>query len=218
MVYLIGASCLRNAIQAIPYRARKNFPIGYTAIGGLSLNPYTRQRTKNLQFLLNQRPLNQKSGIILWHGVISNSISKHESNGGTELNVDDLCEYLRTKKERFAAIVYLQRFLAPNIFEKLKDTGILILDVKKRLISRKKQKCHFIQAELGKVHPLVSLELNILSTVINHLKGLRLLTRKRRSKRVHKTPARLQKEKDRKRRQKLKKKKEQSFCSLSICS
>lgn len=205
MVYLIGASCLRNAIDKLPYFQKRNFPVPYTAIGGLSLNVNAVNQFQNLRFLLSNGYLKNKRNIILWHGVISNTVSKHRLNNKSEPDIVSLVDYLKEHKDRFSCIIYCKRTTSLDYFNELRSTGILILDVRRNLISRRKQNNKAIDVELGEVHPHVVLELNLLNTVLNHLRNLRFLTKKKRSKSKVLTRSKQLKEKERKKRQKAKK-------------
>lgn len=207
-MHLIGASCLRNVINALPYYQRRKFPVPYTAIGGLSLNENAVNDFQNLRFLLSKGKLKTASNIVLWHGVISNTLSKHRLNGKSdpEESVKSLIKYLTDNKDRFRAIIYCQRTFAIDAFEQLKGTSILILNVRKVLISNRKRKCKFIDESLGEVHPDVEIELNILQTVLNRINNLQSFVKRRRSKRKTLTSAQKLKEKERKKRQKQRKK------------
>ena len=67
---------------------------------------------------------------IIWHDVISNTISKHSSNSDIPCEIDKLLEILTGLKTNFEAILYCRRLGSPNLFQQPKDTGILILDKK----------------------------------------------------------------------------------------
>lgn len=202
MVVLIGASCLRNALDAVLKQGRRSITVPYCAVGGLSLNPFAKNKYQNLQYLLHKGKLSSAQNIVLWHGVLSNSISAHRTNDFCPLPVEDLIKCLKEHKERFTAIVYCRRLGSPDLFNQLKETGILILDVKRNLISKKKRRNPLILREFSQVHPKTKLEINVLFTVLNHLQNLRFLTKKHRSKSKSKTPAKKQKEKNRKKNQK----------------
>ena len=77
MVFLIGASCLDNAFNSLERLKQKGLKRNILAIRGLSLNPQALDHRKKLQnFLLRSKT----EKLVVWHDVISNSISKHRSN------------------------------------------------------------------------------------------------------------------------------------------
>ena len=93
-----------------------------------------------LSLLLEKGFLKNRVDIVCWHDVIINSITPHKSNGNQPLSVEQLLEILRKHPQKFAAIIYCQRFGTPNISDKLRTLNMLIVDVKKKFLSKRKQK------------------------------------------------------------------------------
>ena len=105
MVLLVGASCLDNAYRNLSYTTRKRLKKDIIAIRGQPLNPKSISPLKNLHSLLKKGFLETKK-IIIWHAVVSNSISKHGSNRDNPCEIDKLLEILTGLKQNIEAILY----------------------------------------------------------------------------------------------------------------
>ena len=180
MVLLVGASCLDNAYRSLSYTTRKRLKKDIIAIRGLSLNPKSISPLKILQNLLKKGFLESKK--IIWHDVVSNSISKHRSNRDNPCEIDKLLEILTGLKQNIEAILYCRRLGSPNLFQQLKETGILILDVKRRLTSTRKRNNPDFSADLAAIHPQSSTDIKLIRTVLENKDNLRSLVKKKRSK------------------------------------
>ena len=122
---------------------------------------------KILQNLLRQGLLRGRRDIVIWHGVISNTVS-----------AEDLSLILAEFKDRIAAILYLQRTSERiNIVRKLFKSKILILDVRRHLISRLKRQNSSVQSNLGQVHPSVRCEKRLFGTILRNQNNLKSLLR-----------------------------------------
>ena len=175
MVFLMGASCLDNDFDSKERLEQKGLKRKSLTIRGLSLIPQALDPGKKLQnFLLRSRT----EKLVSRHDVISNSISKHRRNGKRPCQTKTLLDILCSFKNRIEAIFYVQRANSPNILQKLKSPGILILDVKTRLRStRKRNNPNFI-ADLQKLHPNIRTGRKFL---LKNQYNLRKLIRKKRS-------------------------------------
>ena len=181
MVLLVGASCLDNAYRSLSYTTRKRLKKDIIAIRGPSLNPKSISPLKNLQKLLKKGFLKSKK-IIIWHDVVSNSISKHRSNRDNPCEIDKLLQILTGLKQNIEAILYCRRLGSPNLFQQLKETGILILDVKRRLTSTRKRNNPDFSADLAAIDPQSSTDIKLIRTVLENKDNLRSLVKKKRSK------------------------------------
>ena len=114
--------------------------------------------------------------------MVSNSISKHRSNRDNPCEIDKLLEILTGLKQNIEAILYCRRLGSPNLFQQLKETGILILDVKKRLTSTRKRNNPDFSADLAAIHPQSSTDIKLIRTVLENKDNLRSLVKKKRSK------------------------------------
>ena len=119
-MFIIGASCLDNILKSssIPHSFRSSLSKGSFSLRGLSFNTSSNYRSKVLQNLFRRGPLARKQNIVIWHDVISNSLSKHQSNNYTSLLPEELIQLLFEFQNSIRAIVYVQRSGSPNILKK----------------------------------------------------------------------------------------------------
>ena len=181
MVLSVGASCLDNAYRSLSYTTRKRLKEDIIAIRGLSLNPKSINPLKILQNLLEKGFLESKK-IIIWQDVVSNTISKHGSSRHNPCEIDKLLEILTGLKKNIEAILYCRRLGSPNLFQQLKETGILRLDVKRRLTSTRKRNNPDISADPAAIYPKSSRDNKLICTVLENKNNLGSLAKKRRSK------------------------------------
>ena len=99
MVLLVGAGCLDNTYRNLSYTTRKRLKKDINGIRGLSLNPKSISPLQILQNFLKKGFLESKK-IIIWHDVVSNSISKHRSNRDNPCEIDKLLEILNGLKQK----------------------------------------------------------------------------------------------------------------------
>ena len=96
-----------------------------------------------MQNLLS-KDLAEKTDIIIWHDVLNNSMSKHESNNYRALTVPQLLEILKSIENKLRALVYCHRFRTPNIYQTLKElensTNIKVFSIVEDFISTRKHK------------------------------------------------------------------------------
>ena len=94
------------------------------------------------------------SKIIIWHGVISNSISPNPSNCSL-ITSEKLLQILKKLSSRISAIVYTQKDETADIFPDLlklhKETGLIVIEARK-LTDHQKRKSQEFQAELLETH------------------------------------------------------------------
>ena len=184
-MFIIGASCLDNILKStsIPHSFRYSLSKRSFAIRGLSFNTSSNSRFKVLQNL-RRGPLARKQNIVIWHDVISNSLSKHQSNNYTSLSPEELIQLLFEFRNRIRAIVYVQRSGSPNILKELFSSGILILDAQNKLLSQRKRRTPSVIRALSSVHPSLALDSHLLRIVVKHQQNLvSLLKKQRKNKR-----------------------------------
>ena len=184
MVLLVGASCLDNAYRSLSYTTRKRLKKEIVAIRGLSLNPKSINPLINLQILLKKRFLESRKTII-WHDVVFNTISKDRSNRNNPCEIDKLLEILTGLKKNIEAILCCRRLGLPNLFQQLKETGNLVLDVRRRLTSVRKRNNQDFVADLAAIHPQSIIDIKLIRTVLENKDNLRPLAKKQRSKSKH---------------------------------
>ena len=178
MVYVIGASSLRYAVDDSPFRLRWRLPARTFATPGLSFNPKARNYLKNLDNLLSTGCLRHRGDIVIWHDLINTTLSGHRSNNYNACSVQQLLHILARQRHRIAAIVYIQREKTPYVFRQLCSSGILILSVRK-LLSPKKRRNFAIRSDLTAVHPRTDTERSLLRTVLRNETDLRKLLNRR---------------------------------------
>ena len=178
MVYVIGASSLRYAVDDSPFRLWRRLFARTFATPGLSFNPNARNYLKNLDNLLGTGCLRHQPDIVIWHDLINNTLSSHRSNNYNACSVQQLMHILARHRHRIAAIVYIQREKTPYVFRQLCSSGTLILPVEK-LLSPKKRRNFAIQSDLTTVHLRTDTEPNLLRTVLRNETDLRKLLNRR---------------------------------------
>ena len=160
MVFIVGASSLRNTLNGLSYHEKKLLLGSHYHWGGLSFNVRTPERSKLLQNLLNVGGgLCKKSNLVIWHDVINNTITPFKQTKAC--HVSELIDILVQYKDRIAAIVYIRRFGAALCLEDLRSTGIVVIAAFKQLISHRNRKSHNLINEFSKLHPCVVAEARI---------------------------------------------------------
>ena len=186
MVFILAASSLHHALETLSPEQKDRFKDTTYTIPGLSLNPNTKNPKKVVQNLLS-KDLKDKKDIVIWHDVLNNSISKHDSNNFRALSVFDLIETLKNLQDKLCALVYCQRNLTPYIFDELKvlqtDHNIKVFSIVKDFISVKKQKDPEILKQFKALHQSPELELKNLVFVLRKENHLSTITDKSRPKR-----------------------------------
>ena len=183
MVYVIGASSLRYAVDDSPFRLRWSLLARTFATPGLSFNPNARNYLKNLDNLLSTGCLRHRADIVIWHDLINNTLSSHRSNNYNACSVQQFLHILVRHRYQIAAIVYIQREKTPYVFQQLCSSGSLILPVEK-LLSPEKRRNFAIRSDLTTVHPRTDTERSLLRTVLRNETDLRkLLNRRSQTKR-----------------------------------
>ena len=167
----LAASSLSCAHKTLRIAEQNRISQFCYALGGLSLS-------KRAQTFLDGE-LAHRNDIIIWHDLINNSISKHNSNNDTALTEFELRNILLYYKSKIAAIVYCQRVETPNIYDLLCSTGILILSVTGDLISKRKQKDTRLFRQYFQIHQETDLELKSFSIVRSKTANLRKIKNKK---------------------------------------
>ena len=189
MVFILAASSLHHAIETLTPDEKERYESKIFSIPGLSLNPNTKNPKKIVQNLLS-KDLKDKKDIVIWHDVLNNSISKHDSNNFRALSVLDLIETLKNLQDKLCALVYCQRNRTPYIFEELKvlqtDHYIKAFSIVKNFISVKKQKDPEILKQFKALHQSPELELKNLDLVLRKENQLSTIIDKSRPKRPSK--------------------------------
>ena len=136
------------------------------------------------------KDLKEKSNIVIWHDVLNNSISRHESNNFQALTVPELIDVLKGIRDKLSALVYCQRQRTPNIFEDLNVLktyhNIEVFSIVEDFISSKKQKNPELLKKYKALHQSPELELKRLDFILRKENQLSAITDKSRPKRPSK--------------------------------
>ena len=110
--------------------------------------------------------------MVVWHDVVNNTISSHKTNNYRPAGVEELTNYLKSKKQQILAIVYCRREGTPELFSQLLDTGVLINPATKWLLSKSKQNDPEQLKDKLKLHQSAKMELKSLRLLVAHRERL----------------------------------------------
>ena len=165
---IVAASSLYHSLKDLEQEERRKTQQKVYAVPGLSLNPNTLNRGKDLRVLLELQPLASKQ-ITIWHDVLNNSISSHRTNNYTPCPLDELLAYLQSKRRQISGIVYCRRTGTPDVFEDLRKTEIIVMKTTGSLVPRRKRRQnHADLREYLQLHQSNELELKSLRLVLSH--------------------------------------------------
>ena len=189
MVFILAASSLHHAIETLTPDEKERYKGKIHSVTGLSLNPNTKNPRKIVQNLL-AKDLKGKKDIVIWHDVLNNSISRHDSNNFQALTVPQLIDVIKGLQDKLSALVYCQRFRTPYIFDALyvlkTDRNIEVFSIVKDFISSKKQKDPQLLLQYKALHQSTELELKSLDFLLRKKSQLSAITDKSRPKRPSK--------------------------------
>ena len=167
MVFIIGASSLRNTLNGLSCHEKKCLLGSHYHWGGLKFNVRIREipeRSKLLQNLLNfGGGLCKKSSLVIWHQVTNITITPFKQTRACA--VPELIHIPLHYKDRIAAIVYIKWFGAPLFLEGLRSTGIAVVDAFEQLISHRNRRNHNLINEFLKLHHCIVAEEGNLSAL-----------------------------------------------------
>ena len=189
MVFIVAASSVDHALDTLNPENRKYYNAKIFSIPGLSFNPNTKNPQKIVQNLLS-KDLAEKTDIIIWHDVLNNSISKHESNNYRALTVPQLLDILKSFENKLRALVHCHRFRTPNILPNLKEiektTNIKVFSIVDDFISTRKQKDPDFLKKLKALHQSPEIEIKHIDFILRKESELDAITDKSRPKRPSK--------------------------------
>ena len=189
MVFIAAASSVDHALDTLNPENRKTYNEQILSIPALSLNPNTKNPRKIVQNLLS-KDLPEKTDFVIWHDVLNNSLSKHESNNVRPLTVSQLLDILKTFQNKLRALVYCHRFRTPNILLNLKEiektTNIKVFSIVDDFISTRKQKDPDFLKQLKALHQSPEIELKHIDFLLRKESELNSITDKSRPKRPSK--------------------------------
>ena len=120
MMYILAASSVHHAIDALSSEQQSKSKDKIYAIPSLSLNPYAKNPRKIVQNLLS-KDLKDRTEIVVWHDVLNNSICRIKSHNYRPVSVPDLTNVLKTLQDKLSALVYCQRDRTPDKFDSLEE-------------------------------------------------------------------------------------------------
>ena len=144
MVFILAASSLDHALRKLPAPSQKRVKDTCFTKPGLSLNFNARDSQKTIQYYLNHY-LSHRNDLVFWHDVINNSIGRHRNNNNRKLSSEQLVDLLSRYRKNICSIVYCRRNGIEDIEESFGSTGILVLNVVKDFISKRKAKDQVLQ-------------------------------------------------------------------------
>ena len=97
--------------------------------------------------------------LVIWHDAINNSISRHRSNNNRKPSSEQLVNLLLMYRTNVCANVYCRRNGTEYIEESLVSTSILVLNVVKDFISKRKAKDQVLIEKYKELYQPPSLEL-----------------------------------------------------------
>ena len=177
-MFILAASSLHHALKKLSPALQKRVSQSCLAIPGLSFNHNAVNVRKTCQYQLDHYLLNQND-IIIWHDAVNNSISRHRSNNFNSLTPNQLKKILLKYKRNIYAIVYCKRVGTEDIYSKLKESGILVINIVTDLISRRKQNLLELGQKYLELHQDPSLELKTFTILRRYSKNLKYIISKK---------------------------------------
>ena len=185
MVFILGASSQDHALRKLSAPSQKRVKETCFTKPGLSFNFNARDSQKTIQYYLHPF-LSNWNDLVIWHGAINNSISKHRSNNNRSLSTDQLKSLLLRYKENITAIVYCRCNGTDNTENELKKTSFLVLNIVEDFISKRKTKTKYLSKSINykELHPPPSLELKTLLLLRRYSVDLSTLKAKKKRNRL----------------------------------
>ena len=118
MFHIVAASSLFHSIKTLNKCEKKQYESVVTAFPGLYLNNNLLNQRKNLRRLLEDCPMKEKK-VVVWHDVMNSTISSQRTNNYRPAGVEELTNFLKSKKQQILAIVYCRREGTPDLFSQL---------------------------------------------------------------------------------------------------
>ena len=139
MVFKLAPSSLHQDIKTAPQVTQNRYKRNVYALPGLIFNPNALKVRKTAQFQLSHL-FRDKKRLVIWHDVVNNSLSRHQSNNNKPLTPSQLISVLENYQERIEAIVYCPREGTPDIYDQVKRSALVTIHLVKDNVSRRKQK------------------------------------------------------------------------------
>ena len=177
-MFILAASSLHHALKKLSPASQKRVSQSCLAIPGLSFNHNAVNVRKTCQYQLDHYLLN-RTDIVIWHDAVNNSISRHRSNNFNALTPNQLKKILLKYIRNIYAIVYCKRVGTEDIYSKLKESGILVINIVTDLISRRKQNLTELGQKYLELHQDPSVELKTFTILRRYSKNLKYIVSKK---------------------------------------
>ena len=178
MLKIFAAKSLFNSIEEIQISLRKQLRELIPAGPGYSLNPESLNKSKDVYNYLKSEEL-KNTRIVMWHDLINNTITTHESNDYQSQSVNQLAASMRSLKN-LCGIVYCQRIGSPNIFEDLRTLDCPIIQVTTDILSKSEQRSEVFVEKYKPLHQSSDLELRSLGVVLLYYPNLKKILENKR--------------------------------------
>ncbi len=170
-----------RAIKKLPLSRQKTLRSHVFTSPGLSFNQENAKNKKNTVQHVLKNFFPATKGVLIWHDVVNNSLSKYPGNNFTPLVPKGLLEILRSFSQ-IETVLYVQRDGTPDIFSLLKGENFLTLHILKDLISKRKAKSPTVLFQYRELHQHWTLEIKSLRLVSKYSDNLKLLQKSRRKR------------------------------------
>ena len=177
-MFILAASSLHHALKILSPASQKRVSQSCLANPGLSFNHNAVNVRKTCQYQLDHYLLN-RTDIVIWHDAVNNSISRHRSNNFNALNPNQLKKILLNYKRNIYAIVYCKRVGTEDKYSRLKESGILVINIVTDLISRRKQNLTELGQKYLELNQDPSLELKTFTILRRFSKNLKYISSKK---------------------------------------
>ena len=138
-MFILAASSLHQTSKILSPASQKRVSQSCIATPMISFNHNAVNVRKVCQYQLDDYLLS-RSDIVIWHDAINKSISRHRINNCNARTPNQLKKILLNYKRNIYAIVDCKRVGTEDIYSKLQEFGILVINIVTDLISRRKQK------------------------------------------------------------------------------
>ena len=139
MVVILAASSVHHAIKTAPQVTQNRYKRNVYALPGLSFNPNALKVRRTAQFQLSHF-FHDKKRRVIWHDVVNNSLSRHQSNSNKSLTPSQLIAVLEKYQEGIEAKVYCPREGTRDIYDPLKRSTLVTIHIVKDIVSKRNQK------------------------------------------------------------------------------
>ena len=143
------------------------------------LSPASQKRVSQSCLTIPGLNFNHNAVNVIWHDAVNISICRHRSNNFNALTPNQLKKILLNYKRNIYAIVYRKRAGTEHIYSKLKESGILVINIVTDLISRRKQNLTDLGLKYLELHQNPSIEVKTFTILRRYSKNLKYIISKK---------------------------------------